>query len=62
MSSAVHGFLNPKGVALFGSMREGWFFGAGVVIKDLLDLGAAEAADVWRNRLPDAIGSGTTQG
>ena len=39
MSSAVHGFLNPKGVALFGSMREGWFFGAGVVIKDLLDLG-----------------------
>jgi acetyltransferase len=39
MSLALHGFLNPKGVALFGSMKEGWFFGAGVVIKDLIELG-----------------------
>jgi acetate---CoA ligase (ADP-forming) len=39
MSLAVHGFLNPKGVALFGSMKERWFFGAGVVIKDLIELG-----------------------
>jgi acyl-CoA synthetase (NDP forming) len=39
MSSEVRDFLNPKGVALFGSMKENWFFGAGVVIKDLLELG-----------------------
>jgi acetate---CoA ligase (ADP-forming) len=38
MSSVMEGFLNPRGVALFGSMKEEWFFGAGVVIKDLLDL------------------------
>jgi acyl-CoA synthetase (NDP forming) len=39
MSLAVHEFLHPQGVALFGSMKEGWFFGAGVVIKDLIELG-----------------------
>lgn len=38
MSSVMDGFLKPRGVALFGSMKEEWFFGAGVVIKDLLDL------------------------
>jgi len=32
-------FLKPDSVALFGSMREDWFFGAGVVIKDLKALG-----------------------
>lgn len=39
MSSVVRDFLNPKGVVLFGSMKENWFFGAGVVIKDLVGLG-----------------------
>jgi len=34
----MDGFLSPKGIALFGSMKEEWFFGAGVVIKDLLEL------------------------
>jgi acyl-CoA synthetase (NDP forming) len=29
-------FLTPRSIALFGSMREGQFFGAGVIIKDLL--------------------------
>ncbi len=38
MSSVMDGFLNPKGMVLFGSMKEDWFFGAGVVIKDLIDL------------------------
>lgn len=38
MSSVMDGFLKPRGVALFGSMKEEWFFGAGVVIKDLLNL------------------------
>ena len=28
-------FLNPQSIALFGSMQENWFFGAGVIIGDL---------------------------
>jgi phosphoribosylformylglycinamidine synthase len=33
-----------------------------IVIKDLLDLGLDEVAAAWGDRLPGAIGSGTTQG
>ncbi|MBN2283738.1 MAG: CoA-binding protein [Deltaproteobacteria bacterium] len=29
-------FLNPRSIAVFGSMTEEWFFGPGVIIKDLL--------------------------
>ncbi|MCK9275512.1 MAG: CoA-binding protein [Syntrophales bacterium] len=29
-------FLLPDSIAVFGSMQEDWFFGAGVIIKDLL--------------------------
>jgi acyl-CoA synthetase (NDP forming) len=29
-------FFNPQSVALFGSVQENWFFGAGVIIGDLL--------------------------
>ncbi len=29
-------FCNPRSIALFGSMQENWFFGAGVIIGDLL--------------------------
>jgi len=29
-------FLNPRSIALFGSMQENWFFGPGVIIGDLL--------------------------
>lgn len=29
-------FFNPQSIALFGSMQENWFFGAGVIIGDLL--------------------------
>ena len=29
-------FFRPKSIALFGSMQEGWFFGAAVIISDLL--------------------------
>jgi acyl-CoA synthetase (NDP forming) len=32
-------FLYPESVAIFGSMFEGWFFGPGVIIKDLKDMG-----------------------
>jgi acyl-CoA synthetase (NDP forming) len=32
-------FLYPESVAIFGSMIEGWFFGPGVIIKDLKDIG-----------------------
>ncbi len=39
MNSVMRDFLNPKGVAVFGSMKEEWFFGAGVVVKDLKDIG-----------------------
>jgi phosphoribosylformylglycinamidine synthase subunit PurL len=31
-------------------------------VKDLLDVGLAEATTAWRDRLPDALGAGTTQG
>ena len=56
---AVLDVLEAHGVA---HSRIGEAGGDRIVVKDLLDLGLAEAADVWRNRLPDAIGSGTTQG
>lgn len=29
-------FFNPRSIALFGSMQENWFFGAGLIIGDLL--------------------------
>lgn len=29
-------FFNPQSIVLFGSMQEGWFFGAAVIISDLL--------------------------
>lgn len=32
-------FLYPRSIAIFGSMFEGWFFGPGVVIKDLKEWG-----------------------
>ena len=56
---AVLDVLEAHGVA---HSRIGEAGGDRIVVKDLLDLGLAQAADVWRNRLPDAIGSGTTQG
>jgi hypothetical protein len=31
-------------------------------IKGLIDLPLADAIDTWRNRLPSALGAGTTQG
>lgn len=39
MSRKTHvldSFCNPRSIALFGSMQENWFFGAGVIIGDLL--------------------------
>jgi len=39
----LESFLTPSSIALFGSMREGEFFGAGVIIKDLLKGGYAGA-------------------
>ena len=32
-------FFQPQGIAVFGSMKEDWFFGAGVVVKELQGLG-----------------------
>ena len=29
-------FFRPQSIALFGSMQEGWFFGAAVIISDLM--------------------------
>ena len=31
-------FFGPEGIAVFGSMKEEWFFGAGVVVKELKEL------------------------
>lgn len=33
-----------------------------LAFKDLLDVSLADAVDAWRNRIPDALGAGTTQG
>jgi acyl-CoA synthetase (NDP forming) len=33
------GFFRPRGIAVFGSMMEGWFFGGAVVVKELKALG-----------------------
>lgn len=33
-----------------------------LTVKGLFDLGLAEATSAWRDRLPDALGAGTTQG
>ncbi len=38
-SDQLTGFFRPEGIAVFGSMREGWFFGASVVVKELQSLG-----------------------
>ncbi|HOS96171.1 MAG TPA: CoA-binding protein [Deltaproteobacteria bacterium] len=35
----LRGFFHPRGIAVFGSMTEGWFFGGAVVIKELQALG-----------------------
>jgi len=42
--------------------RIGEAAGDRIVVKELLDVGLAEAAAAWRDRIPSAIGSGTTQG
>ncbi len=42
--------------------RIGEAAGDRIVVKELLDVGLAEAAVAWRDRIPSAIGSGTTQG
>ena len=42
--------------------RLGVATGDRLVVKDLLDVGLADATRAWRDRLPDALGAGTTQG
>lgn len=42
--------------------RLGLASGDRVVVKDLLDIGLADLRQAWTDRLPDALGSGTTQG
>ena len=39
LSDQLMGFFHPEGIAVFGSMREDWFFGASVVVKELQSLG-----------------------
>jgi len=42
--------------------RLGLATGDRLVVKDVLDLGLADATATWRDRLPEALGHGTTQG
>ncbi len=42
--------------------RIGAASGDRIVVKDVLDVSVADATAAWRDRLPHAIGSGTTQG
>jgi len=51
--------LEAHGVA---HARIGAAGGERIAVKDLLDVSLAEATSVWKRCLPDAIGSGTTQG
>jgi len=51
--------LGSHGVA---HARIGAAGGDRIVVKDLLDIELATAVAAWRDRLPDAIGSGTSQG
>ncbi len=56
---AVLDVLEAHGVA---HSRIGAASGDRIVVKDLLDIGLDEVTAAWRNRVPEAIGSGTTQG
>lgn len=56
---AVLDILEAHGVP---HSRIGAAGGDRIAVKDLIDVSLAEATSVWKHRLPDAIGSGTTQG
>jgi phosphoribosylformylglycinamidine synthase len=56
---AVLDVLEAHGVA---HSRIGAAGGDRIAVKDLFDVSLADATEVWKRRLPDAIGSGTTQG
>jgi hypothetical protein len=38
-TSVLHPFLSPRSVAVFGGMQENGYFGAGVIVGDLLKWG-----------------------
>ncbi len=57
--AAVEAAANGLGVPV---SRLGLASGDRLVVKDLLDVGLDEATAAWRDRLPQALGSGTTQG
>jgi phosphoribosylformylglycinamidine (FGAM) synthase-like enzyme len=44
------------------SARIGEVGGRRLVVKDLLDVALDDALLAWRDRLPEALGAGTTQG
>ena len=56
---AVLDVLEAHGVA---HSRIGAASGDRIVVKDLLDVALDEVTTAWRDRIPNAIGSGTTQG
>jgi phosphoribosylformylglycinamidine synthase subunit PurL len=57
--TAVEAAARAAGVPI---SRLGVATGDRLSVKDLLDVSLADAVAAWRNRLPDALGSGTTQG
>ena len=57
--TAVLDVLEANGVP---AERIGLAGGDRMTVKDLLDVPLADAADAFARRLPDALGSGTTQG
>jgi phosphoribosylformylglycinamidine synthase subunit PurL len=57
--SAVEAAAQAAGVPI---SRLGVATGDRLSVKDLLDVGLADATEAWRDRLPTALGSGTTQG
>ncbi|MFP4513348.1 MAG: phosphoribosylformylglycinamidine synthase subunit PurL [Acidimicrobiales bacterium] len=57
--TTVESAANTAGVPI---SRLGVATGDRLKVKDLLDVGLDDATSAWRDRLPEALGSGTTQG
>ena len=59
---AMAGVEERAAAAGVAAVRLGLAGGDRLVVKGLLDVALADAADAWRNRLPSALGHGTAQG
>ena len=61
-ADALSGVVATAEAAGVGVARIGLAGGDRMIVKDVLDLALADAVAAWRDRLPAALGHGTTQG